>query len=265
MLQPSRFLKEIPDYLRDIQAEVCVQDLQTKPQDIPKGSVYFTTNLPREKQPSDVDMEPNEFLNIGINSASDESTGPVDTCIGNIFLKRFTVEDRSVVSHLFHHWAKKRAFQNPKRLLDKVGFVVDERLRNKKNKHKDVLRSLKACLSCDEAFQYAEHILRWEQIPADERAHLMREKQEHFQKLRIENSMGNSAPTSKQVIIIDWMNKLDQYTGCDFLHMYNFSVKLLENENLVRWQIGYLQNLGCTVVPTSRLHASRLIEQYKSL
>ncbi|XP_012090522.1 ATP-dependent DNA helicase SRS2-like protein At4g25120 isoform X2 [Jatropha curcas] len=227
MLQPSRFLKEIPDYLRDIQAEVCVQDLQTKPQDIPKGSVYFTTNLPREKQPSDVDMEPNEFLNIGINSASDESTGPVDTCIGNIFLKRFTVEDRSVVSHLFHHWAKKRAFQNPKRLLDKVGFVVDERLRNKKNKHKDVLRSLKACLSCDEAFQYAEHILRWEQIPADERAHLMREKQEHFQKLRIENSMGNSAPTSKQ--------------------------------------IGYLQNLGCTVVPTSRLHASRLIEQYKSL
>lgn len=30
-------------------------------------------------------------------------------------------------------------------------------------------------------------------------------------------------------------------------------------------QIVYLQNLGCTIVPTSRLHASHLIEQYKSL
>lgn len=30
-------------------------------------------------------------------------------------------------------------------------------------------------------------------------------------------------------------------------------------------QISYLQKLGCTVAPTSRLHASRLIEQYKSL
>lgn len=33
---------------------------------------------------------------------------------------RFKVEDRSVVSHLFHQWAKKQAFQEPKRLLDKV-------------------------------------------------------------------------------------------------------------------------------------------------
>ena len=33
----------------------------------------------------------------------------------------------------------------------------------------------------------------------------------------------------------------------------------------VQWQISYLQSLGCTVTPTSRLHASRLIEQYKSL
>ncbi|RWV95162.1 hypothetical protein GW17_00042237, partial [Ensete ventricosum] len=30
-------------------------------------------------------------------------------------------------------------------------------------------------------------------------------------------------------------------------------------------QISYLQNLGCTINPTSRLHASRLIEQYRSL
>ncbi|CAN1798747.1 ATP-dependent DNA helicase SRS2-like protein At4g25120 [Linum perenne] len=137
------------------------------------------------------------------------------------------IQERSIVSHLFHQWAKKQAFKTPKRLLDKVGFVIDERLRLKKTKHKDVLQGLKSCLNCDEAFQYAEYVLRWEKIPADKRAHIMREKQEHFQKLRIEKSMSSSAPTAKQT--------------------------------------AYLQNLGCTVSPTSRLHACRLIEQYKSL
>ncbi|KAJ6358563.1 hypothetical protein OIU76_000304 [Salix suchowensis] len=226
MLHPSRFLKEIPDHLREIQAEVCLQDLQTKHREIRNETVEFPIDLPKE-QVSDVETESNDFLVNQINEASKESLETIDSYNGNIFIRRFAVEERLVVSHLFHQWAKKQAFQNPKRLLNKVGFVIDERLRVTKNKHKDVLRALKSCLSCDEAFQYAEYVLRWEQIPADQRAHLMHEKQEHFQKLRIENSMSSSAPTSKQ--------------------------------------IGYLQNLGCTVTPTSRLHASRLIEQYKSL
>ena len=33
---------------------------------------------------------------------------------------RFNVDERSIVSHVFHKWAKKQAFQDPKRLLDKV-------------------------------------------------------------------------------------------------------------------------------------------------
>ncbi|KAK9993881.1 hypothetical protein SO802_023584 [Lithocarpus litseifolius] len=226
MLQPSRFLKEIPDHLREVQAEVSVQDLQTKQQHIPNRTAQFSVDVPREEELCEVDV-PNDFLKTCIHEASEDLKDPLEASNGNGFLRRFNVEDRSVVSHIFHQWAKKKAFQDPKRLLDKVGFVIDERLRAKKNKHKDVLSALKSCLSCDEAFQYAEYVLRWEQIPADQRAHLMREKQEHFQKLRIENSMGSSAATSKQ--------------------------------------ISYLQSLGCTVTPTSRLHASRLIEQYKSL
>jgi hypothetical protein len=41
-------------------------------------------------------------------------------CLANDFLKRFEIEDRAIISHIFHQWAKKQAFQNPKRLLDKV-------------------------------------------------------------------------------------------------------------------------------------------------
>ncbi|KAH9770506.1 dna helicase [Citrus sinensis] len=224
LLQPSRFLKEIPHHLREVQAEQSVQDQH---ENIPEGTAQFTINLPREENCCETDLVSTDFLNVQLGGAATESMELLEACNGNSFLRRFSVEDRSIISHLFHQWAKKKAFQEPKRLLNKVDFVIDERLRVKKNKHKDVLRALKSCLSSDEAFHYAEYVLRWEKIPADQRAHMIREKQEHFQKLRIENSMGSSAPTSKQ--------------------------------------IAFLRSLGCTEAPASRLHASRLIEQYKSL
>ncbi|XWS37004.1 hypothetical protein CRYUN_Cryun19dG0006200 [Craigia yunnanensis] len=227
MLQPSRFLKEIPDHLREIQGEASMNDLKTTHQVIPKETAQFTTDLPSKKQSSEADMVQINFLDAQNGAASKESIESVEACNGSNFLRRFGVEERSIISHLFHQWAKKQAFQEPRRLLDKVRFVIDERLRVKNYKHKEVLRALKPCLSSEDAFHYAVYVVKWEQIPADKRAHLMREKQEHFQKLRMENSMGSSAATSKQ--------------------------------------IAYLQSLGCTVIPTSRLHASRLIEQYKSL
>ncbi|XP_058104099.1 ATP-dependent DNA helicase SRS2-like protein At4g25120 isoform X2 [Magnolia sinica] len=223
LLQPSRFLKEIPDHLLEVQAELTRKGLQAKAEDLSKRIVLSTTDVPKH--------EPSPRAHCPIIQSdgivSNDSPELTDACNGNSFLRRFNIEDRSTVSHLFHQWAKKQAFQDPKRLLDKVGFVIDERMRVKTNKNKDVLRALKSFLKCDDAFHYAQYVLRWEQIPADQRAHLVKEKQEYFQKQRIENSMGSSAATSKQ--------------------------------------IAYLQNLGCTIVPTSRLHASRLIEQYKSL
>ncbi|XP_006358199.1 ATP-dependent DNA helicase SRS2-like protein At4g25120 [Solanum tuberosum] len=219
VLQPSRFLREIPRHLQETQEELTNhQKLQKEtPQ---SGSAEKVESVDHRITIDDPLSEP-------VDGMSKESIDTMELCNSKIFLKRFNAEDRTVVSHLFHQWAKKPAFQEPQRLLKKVGFVIDERLRVKKSTHKDVLRALKSSLTCEEALHYAKSVLNWEKIPAEKRAYIMREKQEYFQKLRIESAMGTSEPTPKQ--------------------------------------IAYLQSLGCTTVPTSRLHASRLIEEYKSL
>ncbi|KAL5199108.1 hypothetical protein ABZP36_002620 [Zizania latifolia] len=212
LLQPSRFLREIPVHLLEVQGEGTLRKTPEQPSNIPL-------------------CQPEGDTSVGKPNVVQNETSPypemAQPCLANDFLKRFEIDDRAVVSHIFHHWAKKQAFQNPKRLLDKISFVIDERLRGKGYKRKDVLRKLKSFLSGDEAFGYAQYVIKWEQIPIDKRSHLIRERQEHFQKQRIENSMGSSEPTPKQ--------------------------------------ISYLRNLGCTITPTSRLHASHLIEKYKSL
>ncbi|XP_015647246.1 ATP-dependent DNA helicase SRS2-like protein At4g25120 isoform X4 [Oryza sativa Japonica Group] len=231
LLQPSRFLREIPAHLLEVQGEGTVRRTPEQPVNIPFDQPEGDTSVER---PMVVRNETSPFPEMD------------QPCLANDFLKRFEIEDRAIISHIFHQWAKKQAFQNPKRLLDKffffvqgkygqqltgglneIGFVIDERLRGKGYKRKDVLCKLKSFLSGDEAFGYAQYVIKWEQIPIDKRSHLMRERQEHFQKQRIENSMGSSEPTPKQ--------------------------------------ISYLRNLGCTITPTSRLHASHLIEKYKSL
>ncbi|TMW87786.1 hypothetical protein EJD97_019467 [Solanum chilense] len=219
VLQPSRFLREIPRHLQETQEEL------TNHQKLQKGTPQSGSAEKVESVDHRITID--DPLSEPVDGMSKESIDTLELCNSKIFLKRFNAEDRTVVSHLFHQWAKKPAFQEPRRLLKKVEFVIDERLRVKKSTHKDVLRALKSSLTCEEALQYAESVLNWEKIPAEKRAYIMREKQEYFQKLRIESSMGTSEPTPKQ--------------------------------------IAYLQSLGCTTVPTSRLHASRLIEEYKSL
>ncbi|KAK8916770.1 hypothetical protein KSP39_PZI022682 [Platanthera zijinensis] len=215
VLLPSRFLKEIPGHLVELQGET-------------QASVLGALHDESVAVPCDSKCA---YLPEGIKDSSCEDLPDnlveMPDSFGNDFLKSFSIDERLIVSHLFHQWAKKRAFQHPKRLLDKVNLVIDERLRSKTYKHKNTLRALKSYLSGNEAFYYAQYVLRWEQMPIERRTQLMREKQEHFQKQRIENSMGSTEATSKQV--------------------------------------AFLRNLGCTIVPTSRLHASRLIEQYKSL
>ncbi|KAK3127095.1 hypothetical protein QOZ80_7AG0568260 [Eleusine coracana subsp. coracana] len=213
LLQPSRFLREIPVHLLEVQGEESLGKIPHEPSgdiafDAPEGDTSF--EKPNAEQ---TEALPYPELPHG--------------CLANDFLKRFDIDDRSVVSHIFHHWAKKVAFQNPKRLLDKISFVIDERIRGKGYKRKDVLRKLKSFLNGDEAVGYAQYVIKWEQIPIEKRNQLNRERQDHFQKQRIENSMDSLEPTVKQ--------------------------------------ISYLRNLGCTITPTSRLHASHLIEKYKSL
>lgn len=146
MLQPSRFLREIPGHLLEMQADLMTDSVQTKNQCI-TAEVAQSTASPREN-----------LVNVQTTECPNVSTLPIEPHHDNSFLKRFAVEERAVISHLFHQWAKKKAFQDPKRLLDKVGFIIDERLRVN-NKQKEVLNALKSCLRCDEAFNYAEHDL----------------------------------------------------------------------------------------------------------
>ncbi|XP_075485435.1 ATP-dependent DNA helicase SRS2-like protein At4g25120 isoform X1 [Primulina tabacum] len=227
VLQPSRFLREIPHHLLETKEDLNSVSSNASYKKIEQTEVFqIPVGLKMESTESNTTQHVS-FDNPLQEASNDPSEATESFFYSSSFLKRFNTENRAVVSHLFHQWAKKPAFREPKRLLNKVAFVIDERLSAKKTSHKDVLRELKLCLTSDEAIHFAVSVLKLEQVPAEKRAHLMREKQEHFQKLRIESAMGSSEATSKQ--------------------------------------IAYLQSLGCTTVPTSRLHASRLIEEYKSL
>ncbi|XP_010246078.1 PREDICTED: ATP-dependent DNA helicase SRS2-like protein At4g25120 isoform X2 [Nelumbo nucifera] len=177
LLRPSRFLKEIPDHLLEVQGELVRKDLQKIPRELSEGKSQFSVAAAEHEQFLKADVGETDTSNTLGGEVFNVPPELLLGSNGNNFLRRFNLEDRSIISHLFHQWAKKQAFQNPKRLLDKVGFVIDERLRIKTCKNKDVLRALKSSLKCEEAFHYAEYVLSWEQIPADKRAHLMREKQ----------------------------------------------------------------------------------------
>ncbi|TVU39041.1 hypothetical protein EJB05_12443, partial [Eragrostis curvula] len=160
LLQPSRFLREIPVHLLDVQGEETLGKIpQQPPRDVPFDCPEGDTSF---EKPNSLQTETLPYPELAHG------------CLANDFLKRFDIDDRSVVSHIFHQWAKKVAFQNPKRLLDKISFVIDERIRVKVQ---DVLRKLKSFLNGDEAMGYAQYVIKWEQIPMEKRSQLNRERQ----------------------------------------------------------------------------------------
>ncbi len=73
-----------------IQAEVSVQDLQTKQRHIPNGTAQFSVDVPIEKERSEVDTEPNDFLKTCIHNSSEEWKDPLEASNGNGFLRRFS-------------------------------------------------------------------------------------------------------------------------------------------------------------------------------
>ncbi|KAJ7536016.1 hypothetical protein O6H91_12G053800 [Diphasiastrum complanatum] len=245
VLQPSRFLKELPRHLLDVQGSIflpessgtCLPLEGRNSTNMNFNSDPITTLI--TKNPDSQSDEENvaqpmqnmsRLEGVASNNAADPWASPnMETFegAGNVFLKGFNLELRSTIAAIFHTWAKKSAFQDPKRLLCKVGFVVDERLCSKSVKNKDVLHALKCSLKDEAAVHYAQHVVNFEKLPLEERAVLKAERQEHFQQQSGERLMSAAAATAKQ--------------------------------------ISYLKNLGCTVNPTSRLHASHLIEQYKAL
>jgi hypothetical protein len=102
--------------------------------------------------------------------------------------------------------------------------------------------------------------IKWGQLPPEERALPQAEQQEHFQQQGSERSMGYATPTPKQIAYLHDL-------GCTVnpasrLHASLLIEQYIECATATPKQIAYLDSLGCTVNPTSRLHASRLIEQY---
>ncbi|KAL2612885.1 hypothetical protein R1flu_024577 [Riccia fluitans] len=248
ILQPTRFLAELPRHLLDFQDGVSqfssknltkesrlqATNGHLKTDDLPDAQLHVGNGVSKEEaldhNCKGLDVKSEEAGNAEAQD-DPETTNRAEAVQSslrcNAFLKGFSVESRSVVAALFHTWAKKPSFQDPKRLLSKVGFVIDERLRSKGTKNKEVLINLKLALREEVAVSYAQNVLAWEKLPLEERTVLQAERQEHFQMQNCERSLAAAAATPKQ--------------------------------------ISYLRSLGCTVDPTSRLHASRLIEQYKRL
>ncbi|GFQ06183.1 ATP-dependent DNA helicase srs2-like protein at4g25120 [Phtheirospermum japonicum] len=87
-------------------------------QEAPQVSVSSKTESP----------ENNTMQNVAVDNllseTSKESWEP-ESCYSTNFLKRFSAEDRAVVSHMFHQWAKKPAFHDPKRLINKARHKLE--------------------------------------------------------------------------------------------------------------------------------------------
>ncbi|GAQ83934.1 ATP-dependent DNA helicase [Klebsormidium nitens] len=234
-LSPSRFLCELPHNLLSWQGgNGAPANLPSAPEMACQWGNGGRANFPPAQEMDCQRGGPGEIRYTvngeggGIGPAPNGAGGAAEQSAGGMrFLQRFPVESRGVIATLLHKWAKAAAFQEPTRLLKKIGFVVDENLRSKKCKSKDTMRALKSALEEADAVAYAQHVIHFEQLPLEERALLQAERQEHFQQQCSDRAMATASVTAKQM--------------------------------------AYLRSLGCTANPTNRLEASKLIEHYKSI
>ncbi|XP_029128591.1 ATP-dependent DNA helicase SRS2-like protein At4g25120 isoform X3 [Cajanus cajan] len=91
MLQPSRFLKEIPRHLVEVQGEINLQELHIKQESLQKETVHCTMDLLiREKQSeADVVPMPREILDNHSSEASNELAEFAEANNSNNFLRSF--------------------------------------------------------------------------------------------------------------------------------------------------------------------------------
>ncbi|KAI4351194.1 hypothetical protein L6164_005573 [Bauhinia variegata] len=90
MLQPSRFLKEIPLHLIEIQGELNLQELQVKNEVHQKEIAQFSGDLRTKMQQSkDVVSVPDYEVNNDANEASNELIDIAEASNGSDFLRRF--------------------------------------------------------------------------------------------------------------------------------------------------------------------------------
>lgn len=129
-----------------------VNDCRKVPENLPNKTEQSVSSFETDRKHEESKLTDNDVMNIPVDDTSEESIASY-ALNGNNFLKRlhaynqqnnliwhslvwfiiqrsrtfilnrFDVEVRSVVSHLFHNWAKKQAFQEPKRLIDKVSIA----------------------------------------------------------------------------------------------------------------------------------------------
>ncbi|OAE25237.1 hypothetical protein AXG93_1420s1000 [Marchantia polymorpha subsp. ruderalis] len=220
ILKPTRFLAELPRALLEFQdgASQIRPEITTPIKEQPAKIEHLSTDSLSNAQVDELSKVSGEEVqnnkdgpvvehdkidnDVARKDGSASNAPAVQSCLRtNAFLKGFSIEARSVVAGLFHTWAKKPSFQDPKRLLSKVGFVIDERLRSKGTRNKEVLINLKLALRDETALSYAQNVLAWEKLPAEERAVLQAERQEHFQIQNSERAQAAACATPKQEIL----------------------------------------------------------------
>ena len=185
ILEPSRFLKEIP---RELTVEVnpTVEQLQA-------------VRPPLAPQP------PNEKS----ASAQEEGEAPVGYNLARTpFMEQLPFESRASANNMFKTWARSVHFQKPDKLVLKVIAVAHDKACTARRasggynlgggpnfgKIKATLKEHKEL-----AIQHAEEVIKYSLLPAAEKAKIEAHNREYFGKIAGEKKMEQVGPSEKQL------------------------------------------------------------------